>query len=154
MSLARAKQVAGSYDAAQDILHLWFPEPVHLKDATAIARFFAEVTEDWLKKTQRRVYLLVNYRNLHIAPQVAGDYAANIGQFQEQLLGTFRYAVPQDFTGVAVTIGNLKLQAPANLFESEAEARAAIEEVRRHAAASKNPSQDRLGLGPRPRVRK
>jgi hypothetical protein len=75
--------------------------------------------------------LLVNYENLHIAAQVAADYAKNIQRFQHRLLGTFRYGVPGDFTGVAVSLGNMQLKARANLYEDERAARAAIEAAKR-----------------------
>lgn len=97
-----------------------------LTDAESVKVFFDEVVTDWIDPTPGRFYLLVNYQNLHIAAQAADDYAQSIRRFQHRLLGTFRYGVPADFTGVAVSLGNMRLKARANLFDDEAAARAAI----------------------------
>ena len=101
-----------------------------LRDERRVTTFFDEVIEDWINTSPGSFYLLVNYQNLHIAAQVADCYAANIKRFQHRLLGTFRYGIPADFTGVAVSLGNMKLQASANLFPDEATARAAINQER------------------------
>lgn len=130
--MKREKQVAGSYEKKDNILHLWFPKEVNLVDAESVATFFDEVIEDWISKTPDKFYLLVNYTNLHIAPKELDDYAANIKRFQDRLFGTFRYQISKDFTGVAVSLGNIRLHAPANIFPDEASAREAI----RHAASS------------------
>ena len=128
--MSTPKLVAGRLEEATEILHLWFPNPVLLRDSQSVTAFFDEVIEDWIDKAPAGIYLLVNYENLHIAAQVADSYAANIKRFQHKLRGTFRYGVPGDFTGVAVSLGNMKLQAQANLFPDEATARAAIEQLR------------------------
>ena len=133
MSKSAPKQVDGRLEEANGILHLWFPSPVLLRDSQSVAAFFDEVIEDWIDKAVGNVYLLVNYENLHIAAQVADSYAANIKRFQPKLLGTFRYGIPGDFTGVAVSLGNLKLQAQANLFPDAATARVAIGQLRSRA---------------------
>lgn len=124
------KQVSGRFEDINNILHLWFPSPVLLRDPQSVTAFFDEVIEDWVATAPGCFYLLVDYKNLHIAAQVADSYAANIKRFQHRLLGTFRFGIPGDFTGVAVSLGNMKLQAPANLFSDEASARAAIEQIR------------------------
>jgi len=131
MSDTRHKQVAGQFEPNNNILHLWFPSTVRLRDTASVVAFFDEVVRDWIDKTPGRFYLLVNYGNLHIAASVADAYAENIKRFQHRLLGTFRYGISPDFTGVAVSLGNLRLRAPPNLFPDEAAARAAIDEARR-----------------------
>ena len=131
MQNTRPKQVQGHFDHAQNILHLWFPQPVVLRDADTVTAFFDEVLKDWIAPTPDRFYLLVNYQNLHIAAQVAEAYSAGISRFQNRLHGTYRYGLPGDFTGVAVSLGNIKLQAPANLFDSESDARAAIDRAKK-----------------------
>lgn len=125
----KVKQVAGQFEREGNTLHLWFPKTVVLRDPAAVTMFFDEVVEDWIDMTPGRFYLLVDYTNLHIAAQAADSYSANIGRFQHKVLGTFRFAIPGDFTGVAVSLGNMKLNLSANLFESESEARAAIAHV-------------------------
>jgi hypothetical protein len=130
MLKANAKQIAGRFDPDRETLHLWFPAPVVLRDVESVTAFFDEVVADWIEPARGPFYLLVNYENLHIATHMADCYAANIERFQARLLGTFRYGMPADFTGVAVSLGHLKLEAPANLFADEASARAAIDRVR------------------------
>jgi hypothetical protein len=130
MSKANAKQVAGRFEQDQETLHLWFPAPVVLRDVDSVTAFFDEVVADWIDPARGLFYLLVNYENLHIATPMADCYAANIERFQSRLLGTFRYGIPADFTGIAVSLGHLKLEAPANLFPDEVSARAAIDEAR------------------------
>ena len=120
------KLVSGTYEAADNILHLWFPQRVVLADAATVAEFFREVTHDWIDLRPTPPYLLVNYKNLHILPAATQDYAANIASFQSKIIATFRYGVSADLTGVAVSMGNLSLSRPANVFSDEAEARAAI----------------------------
>lgn len=120
------KQVAGQYERERNILHLWFPKPVSLDSPDALATFFDEVVEDWINKTPGTFYLLVNYTNLHIGPKLSDSYAEHIGRFQHRLHGTFRYQVSKDFTGVAVSLGNIRHHAAANIFPDEASARKAI----------------------------
>jgi hypothetical protein len=120
------KQVAGAYDPRENVLHLWFPTPVRLVDAKAVTEFFDEVVRDWIGACANKPYLLVNFTNLHIAPNMADAYAQSIQRFQSMLLGTFRYSVAANFTGVAVALGNLKLAAAPNIFPDEASAREAI----------------------------
>lgn len=127
------KQVAGTFESANNLLHLWFPRVVTLSEAAEVKRFFDEVTADWVDPTPGRFYLLVNYANLHISARVASAYAESIRGFQHRLLGTFRYGLPGGFTGVAVSLGNGQLRAQANLYDDEAAARAAIAE---HATGS------------------
>jgi len=131
MQNTRPKQIQGHFDPAQNILQLWFPQPVVLRDADTVTAFFDEVLKDWILPTPGRFYLLVNYQNLHIAAQVAEAYSAGISRFQNKLHGTYRYGIPGDFTGVAVSLGNMKLQAPVNLFDSESDARAAIDRAKK-----------------------
>jgi hypothetical protein len=125
------KQVEGRFELTENILHLWFPGTVRLTDTESVRTFFDEVVSDWIDTTPGRFYLLVDYNNLHIAAQMASDYAKNIQRFQHKLLGTYRYGVPGDFTGVAVSLGNMQLKARTNLFPDEAAARAAIEQAKR-----------------------
>jgi hypothetical protein len=120
------KLTNGSYDAAQNILHLWFPQRVVLSDAATVQEFFHEVTHEWIDRCPTPPYLLVNYENLHISPAATQDYAAAIATFQSKIIATFRYAVSADLTGVAVSMGNLSLSRPANVYATEADARAAI----------------------------
>lgn len=124
--MGNTKLTAGQYEAAENILHLWFPRRVELTTDEEVRGFFDEVIHDWVKPCPRRPYLLVNFGNLHIRPHLAEAYATNIGRFQGMLLGTYRYGVPASFTGVAVALGNLKLAAPANMFDDERSAREAI----------------------------
>ena len=119
-------RIAGAYDPLQNILHLWFPKAVHLVDGDTVGEFFDEVVRDWIAPCQTRPYLLVNYANLHIAANLADEYATSLASFQAMLLGTFRYGVAPNFTGVAVALGNLKLAAGANIFPDEEAAREAI----------------------------
>ena len=127
------KRIAGAYDPLENILHLWFPQAVRLLDAETVGVFFDEVVRDWVALCPTKPYLLVNYANLHIAANLADEYARSIAGFQQMLLGTFRYGVAPNFTGVTVALGNLKLAVGANIFSDEASAREAI---RRKAARS------------------
>lgn len=128
------KFTSGRYDPGQNILHLWFPERVVLTDSATVEAFFREVTHDWIDRCVRPPYLLVNYKNLHILPAATQSYATNIAGFQPKIIATFRYAVSADLTGVAVSMGNLMLSRPANVFSDEAEARAAIAAFKQHQA--------------------
>jgi len=76
------KQIAGSYDPIENILHLWFPAPLRLVDDRGITEFFDEVVSLWIAPCPMKPYLLVNYTNLHIAPNKAEAYAAAIRGFQ------------------------------------------------------------------------
>ena len=126
MGMGNKKITAGQYEADQNILHLWYPRRVELTTEPEVQGFFDEVIHDWVRPCPRRPYLLVNFANCHIRPHLAEAYAKNIGRFQPLLLGTYRYGVPASFTGVAVALGNLKLAAPANIFDDERSAREAI----------------------------
>jgi hypothetical protein len=133
--MTNIKLTVGQYEASENILHLWFPRRVELASDETLEAFFDEVIEDWIKPCPRAPYLLVNYANLHIRPNLAGAYAKSIGPFQAMLLGSYRYGIPASFTGVAVALGNLKLAAPANIFVDERGARDAIRAAKERANA-------------------
>jgi hypothetical protein len=120
------KLVAGEYESGENILHLWFPRCIELADEEVIRAFFDEVLADWIQPCPSKPYLLVNFGNLHIRPNMAAVYAENIARFQSMLSGTYRYNMPPSFTGVAVALGNLQLAARANIFADEHSAREAI----------------------------
>jgi hypothetical protein len=120
------KLTAGEYSATENVLHLWFPRRIELADEKSVRDFFDEVIADWIRPCPRKPYLLVNFANLHIRPNMAEAYAKSLARFQSMLLGTFRYGMPPSFTGVAVALGNLRLAAPANIFADEGSAREAI----------------------------
>jgi hypothetical protein len=132
--MANPKLTSGSYEAGDNILHLWFARRVELVDDEGVRVFFDEVIDDWIKPCPRPPYLLVNFGNLHIRPNLAEAYARNIERFQPMLLGTFRYNVPASFTGVTVALGNLRLATRANIFPDERSAREAIRHAKEHAS--------------------
>jgi hypothetical protein len=138
--MGTVKLTAGRYEPDENILHLWFPRRVELADEPGVSSFFDEVIVDWIEPCPTRPYLLVNFERLHIRPNMAEAYAKNIGRFQNLLLGTFRYAVPASFTGVAVALGNLRLAAPANMFPDEASAREAIRVAKEKRSAAVDPA--------------
>ena len=125
-SMANKKHTAGEYEANENILHLWYPHRTELASDEGVQTLFDEVIEDWIKPCPKRPYLLVNYANCHIRPDLVEAYSKNLRRFQSTLLGTYRYGVPASFTGVAVALGNLKLASPANIFADERTAREAI----------------------------
>lgn len=128
------KLVAGQYEADGNVLHLWFPRPVHLQDPEGITAFFTEVVDDWIAGCPTKPFLLVNYANLHIRPDMSSAYADSVQAFAPMLRAIFRYGMTSDatghFTGVAVTLGNLRMKAPANIYRTEAAAREAIRKAR------------------------
>lgn len=130
----RKKLVAGNYEREENILHLWFPEPVDLRDESTVEAFFDEVVGDWISLLSGKAYLLVNYRNLRIRPDQVEAYAKNLKKFQPSLYGTFRYGFEPDatghFTGVTVTLGNMKLASPAQIFATEAAARDSVKRAK------------------------
>ncbi len=134
--MTNSKCTAGAYEADENILHLWFPQRVELHDEEKVRQFFDEVIDDWIKPCPKTPYLLVNFGNLHIRPNMAEAYSKNIARFQPMLLGTFRYNVPASFTGVAVALGNLKLATPANIYPDERAARDAIRAAKEGNTAS------------------
>jgi hypothetical protein len=133
--MTNPKLTAGAYEADENILHLWFPQRVELAHEEGVRAFFDEVIADWIAPCPRKPYLLVNFNNLHIRPNMAEAYAKNIARFQPMLLRTFRYGVPASFTGVAIALGNLKLASPANIYPGEQAARDAIRAAKDGAAA-------------------
>ncbi|HXX68842.1 MAG TPA: hypothetical protein VEK07_16770 [Polyangiaceae bacterium] len=134
--MTKIKTTAGAYEASENILHLWFPQRVELLDEEAVRLFFDEVIADWIAPCPPRPYLLVDFANLHIRPNMAEAYAKNIARFQPMLLGTYRYGVPASFTGVAIALGNLRLAARANIFPDERSARDAIRLAKERAAGA------------------
>jgi uncharacterized protein YegP (UPF0339 family) len=132
--VAMRKYSEGHYDRSANILHVWYPRGVQLQDEATVEAFFDETKREWLDPCPTPPYLLVNYAGVHIAPNMADCYARSIGRFQGLVLGTFRYGMSRDasghFTAVAVALGNIRLAAPSNLFESEEAARKAIESAK------------------------
>jgi hypothetical protein len=116
----------GKYEAAENILHLWYPQRVQLSDEATVIALFEDVETRWIRPCPLKPYLLVNYANVHLAASMAAVYAERIRRFRPLVIETFRYGVAPDFTGVAVALGNLKLAARANIFPDEATAREAI----------------------------
>lgn len=140
--MTTSKTIAGAYDPRENVLHLWFPRRVELADAEGVRAFFDEVIAHWIEPCPSRPYLLVNFTNLHIRANMVEAYAKNIERFQSMLLGTYRYAIPASFTGVAIALGNLRLSAPAHMFPDEASARKAIR-IAKEQAASLAPATER-----------
>jgi hypothetical protein len=130
----RVKYTTGVYELGTNILQLHYPSRVDLADERTIVAFFDEVEHDWIRPCIKKPYLLVDYRNVHLAPKMTDVYAHAIERFKALVLGTFRYGIAPDLTGVAVSMGNMKLASQANIFPDEAAARAAIE---KHRAAAR-----------------
>ena len=121
---------SGAYEEGENILHLWYEQPVDLHDQATTVAFFDEVETLWIRACSQKPYLLINYRNVRIAPTMTTLYGQCIRRFQPLVLGTFRYGIGTDLTGVTVSLGNLGLAAQANIFEDEASARLAIRRAR------------------------
>jgi hypothetical protein len=119
------KITAGNYEAAENILHLWFPRHVELADEESSRAFADEVLSDWIRPCPTMPYLLVNFSNLEIRPNIAEVYAKNVGRFESMLLGTYRYGVHPSETGVLVALSTER-GARANIFPDERSAREAI----------------------------
>lgn len=126
------KMIDGRYEPADNVLHLWCNERVDLKDPAAVDLFFREIMNDWVDRYGRvnKPYLLFNFANLHISTQVSEIYSEHLRKHRARLAGVYRYGVAKDFTGVAVSLGNLKAADKANLFPDEHSARAAIKKAR------------------------
>jgi hypothetical protein len=80
-----------------------------------------------------REALLVNWANVRLAPSMT--YAENIEPLRRLVLATFRYGVPQDLTGTAVSLGNMRLHTTANIYADERAARQAIAAAKAELAA-------------------
>jgi hypothetical protein len=119
------KITAGKYEAVENILHLWFPRHVVLADEEAIRAFSDEVLVDWIQPCPIMPYLLVNFSNLEIRPNMAGVYAKHIGRFESLLLGTYRCGVHPSKIGVVMALSTER-GARANIFPDERSAREAI----------------------------
>jgi hypothetical protein len=134
-----ARYAEGRYEGAENILHLWYPRPVHLNDEAIIHDFFEETEREWIRPCPTRPYLLVNYANVNMRADMAEFYARSMLRFRSLLLGTFRYGLDADshghFTAVAVHLGNMKLATPSNVFPSESLARQAIRDARARGAS-------------------
>src|SRR5690349_2682836 len=111
-----SKNIAGNYDPDENVLHMWYPRRVELNDEASVREFFEEVLRDWVKPCPRKPYALIDYRNVQIAPAMASVYAASVEKMRPWLLGTYRYVLAPDFTGVTVALGNLRLQEDAHIF--------------------------------------
>lgn len=131
----------GSYEPAQNILHLWYARPVRLDDAHIVAQFFADARDHWIRACTTPPYLLVNYAKVTLRANMVEAYSRQIATFQELVLGTFRYGIEDGalghFTAVAVHLGTAKLSKPPNVFASEAEAREAIGHARMRARSAR-----------------
>jgi hypothetical protein len=117
---------SGTYDPEENILHLWYDRAVDLRDEAAVDAFFADVETRFIRTCPHTPYLLVNYRNVSIAPSMTAAYARSIQRLLPLVRGTFRYGIGPGLTGVTVAMGNMGLAAHANIFEDEESARAAI----------------------------
>jgi hypothetical protein len=130
----RRGRTSGSYDAGQNVLHIWYEQPVVCTDELAVNSLFDEVENIWVRACPKKPYLLVNYANVRIAPAVTDTYARRIERLKVLVLGTFRYDVGTDLTGVTITMGNMSVGTHANIYPDEASARAAIDAARARAA--------------------
>src|SRR3982751_4429400 len=92
--------VTGTYEADENILHLWNPTETRLDTAAKIAAYFREVEDVGVRPCPAKPFLLVSYGNLHIPPQMTDAYSAAVGRLKPLLRGTYRYHMPADLTGV------------------------------------------------------
>jgi hypothetical protein len=123
--------ITGEWEPATGILHFWCEKPTILADEASVTAFFDEVQYEWIKPLPKKPFLLVDYTNLHIRPSVSNFYAKSIQRFQPLILGTARFNVKPDLTGVAVSLGNAKLDAQPNIYPDEQTARDAIAKMQR-----------------------
>jgi hypothetical protein len=121
---------SGVYEEEENILHLWYERPIDLRDEEMITAFFGEVETRFIRSCPTKPYLLVNFKNVRIAPTMTTAYTRAIQRFLPLVLGTFRYGIERDLTGVAVAMGNMEVAARANIFPDETSARAAIHRAR------------------------
>ena len=118
--------VTGIYEAADNILHLWNPQPVRLDSKEKVDTYFKEVEDAWVRSCPQKPFLLVSYGNLHIPPQMTEAYGNAVARLKPLIRGTYRYQMPADLTGVAVSLGNARVSSQANIFPDEKSARGAI----------------------------
>jgi hypothetical protein len=121
----------GVYEQDTNILHLWYPEPVILDTPAKIAAFFEHVIADFIQGLPQKPYLLVSFDHVRVPPTMTEAYADGIKKVKPLVIATYRYAMPANYTGVAVSLANARISSHANIFPDEAAARAAI----RHASA-------------------
>jgi hypothetical protein len=131
--MQQTKHIAGRYEADQNILHLWHPNPIILNSAALLEEFFKEVAL-WIKSCPTRPYLLVNYTNVEISVDLTAEYAQQVKNYHPFVLGAFRYGVSEDlagrFTAMTIRMGHMRIATTSNLFPDELSARQAIALVR------------------------
>ena len=127
----------GRYEPDTNILHVWYEQLVELDTPAKIEAFFTHVENDFVRPCPKKPYLLVSYDRMKIPPTMTEAYgtaiAAHIKPF---VIATYRYQMPANLTGVAVSLGNARIASNANIFPDEATARAAIERAATAAAST------------------
>jgi hypothetical protein len=128
---------ASKYERTENVLHLWFPLPIEVADGEAMQALCDEVLTKRISPCPTKPYLLANYSNLCIHPAMARGQVDFGRRIKENVLGIFRYGMPPDWTGIAVSIGSMRFAAKANIFPNEASAREAIRKAKEAAGRQK-----------------
>ncbi len=139
----QTRYVIGRYEAEENILALWHPQPLVLNELNLIEEFFKEVNY-WLESCPTKPYLLVNYANVNIAVDMTPEYSRQIKAYRPMVLNVFRYNISDDlqgsFTAMAIRMGNLKTSTSSNIYPDETSARQAIKQARQSARLDSSPS--------------
>jgi hypothetical protein len=122
--------VDGSYEPETNILRLRWLKPVVLDTPKMVDAVFQEVIENWVKPADYNPYVLIDYANMQIAPEMGEHYGKYVAFIKNHCLAIIRYNVPSATTRVAISGGNIKAGKSSNMFATEKEAREAVAEMR------------------------
>jgi hypothetical protein len=131
--------VSLSYDIAENIVFISFPEPVELRTREEIAEHFERVTSFWRSSAGgRKAYFVVDFENVTINLAELEHYAEHSRRAQDICaIASVRYG-HNPLQRTATRLAGMKIQRPSNIYDTREEALAAIRAMKRGASGAGN----------------
>jgi hypothetical protein len=120
-------RAALSYDAAENIIYMSFPEPVELRTREEITGHFEHVVAFWRSHAGgKKVYFVVDFDNVIINVGELDHYAVQSKRAHDLCaIASVRYG-GSSLQRTATRLAGMKIQRPSNIFETREEAIVAV----------------------------
>jgi hypothetical protein len=133
-----------SYDVAENIIHMSFPEPVELRTREEITAHFDHVTAFWRAHAGgKKVYFVVDFDNVTISVAELDHYAAQSKRAHDLCaIASVRYG-GNSLQRTATRLAGMKIQRASNIVDTREEAIQAVRAMKAEAKNAKKPKAEK-----------
>src|SRR5215831_19490960 len=86
------KTMRHAYDAAENILHFWFPSGIELSSKERISAF-SDYGVRCARECPNKPYLLVDYTRIVLVPELVHYYARSLLKMKGLVIDAYRYGI-------------------------------------------------------------